>query len=142
MEIQVMSRMNAEKYSPSDEEICISIKSESEYALGYDRKANLSSNFMDILYLSFDDTADEMFGMESAKTLNRFQVKEIVDFVNKHKDKKKLTVHCFAGISRSRSMSAAISEYLKITHDLKINNRDVYNKVLVGLQESEIDATK
>lgn len=136
IEIAVMSRHEIENYIPDQDEVCISIKSESEYALGFDREAKLHPNFVDVLRLSFDDTGVELAGLEdmSAKKLSFTDINNVVNFVVKHMDKSKLVIHCFAGISRSRSMAAAISDHFRLPFYFTINNKDVYNKIRNGFR--------
>lgn len=141
IQVEVMNRMEAEKYCPlTKDEVCISIKSESEYALGFDREAKLHPNFADVLYLSFDDTGVELVGMEdkTAKKLTDDDIRKIVSFVVKHMDKEKLVIHCFAGISRSRSMAAAICDHFHLPYQYTVNNRSVYDKVIGGFKNINV----
>jgi predicted protein tyrosine phosphatase len=126
LQVEVMSRSEAEDYIPGENEVCISIKSAAKMAMGSDRQANLHSNFIDIMRLEFDDTGMEMLGIEGAKEFTKNDAKNVWLFVMKHIDKKKLVIHCFAGLSRSRSMAAAIVDSLGLPYKYSINNKSLY----------------
>ena len=80
----------------------------------------LSDDISNVLNLRFDDVdADELdvwcygenAGKITAKGISREQVKDIVDFVLRNKDKN-FHVHCHAGISRSGAVGSFIVQLL------------------------------
>lgn len=143
IKVIVMSRNQAENYIPEDGEVCISIRSQNPNHPAYgdsDRENVLSNKFEDILRLQFDDidiTKD--FQSDHGFEWTPFtaeQALEVKNFVNKHiHTKKKLIVHCWGGVSRSRSMAAAICKRYYLYHEFDVCNHYVYNLVSDALKE-------
>jgi predicted protein tyrosine phosphatase len=74
-----------------------------------------NENCVGILELKFDDILIPMVGPNGLKykLFTEQQAKDIVDFVDKHRENVEIIcVHCYAGISRSAGVGAAISLYL------------------------------
>ena len=67
-------------------------------------------NLENVLVLQFDDLT---YKIDNLKLFDRYQAKRIIDFVEKHKDKKKLFVSCNAGIARSGAVGVFINDILK-----------------------------
>jgi len=75
-----------------------------------------------VLSLKFDDCDEEIkheiigtIEYISAIPMSEEQGKQILDFINKNKDKETFLIHCHAGISRSGGVSKFISEYFGLT---------------------------
>jgi predicted protein tyrosine phosphatase len=91
-----------------------------------------------ILRLVFDDIDENTYGTHSysetlkkykEKLFTRVQAREILDFVDAHKDEVNLIiVHCHAGISRSAGTAAALSYILNGTDDAVVRIRPCFNR--------------
>lgn len=129
MKLEVMSQRDAELYEPTEREVCISI-SAPHGELWYVPLAVLSDKFEDVLRLEFADTIDDPYiTYRSNEGITNEQCDEIVNFVSKHKDVDKIVLHCFAGVSRSRSTAAAIVSALKMTDQLQVHNTLVFDRI-------------
>jgi predicted protein tyrosine phosphatase len=93
----------------------------------------VSPKFLDVLRLNFDDISEGDVGNPDAKTITYEQAEKIAAFVKKHRDKKKIVIHCFAGRSRSRSTAAAIADYLGLPYSYTVKNDSVWRTVTVAL---------
>lgn len=132
MKMAVMGKYSAQQYMPeSGEEVCISISCHNG---PFKDTARLSGVFADVLYLRFDDLAGPSEGDINAVQINERLANNVVEFVRKHKDKKKIVLHCFAGMNRSRSMAQAVAEGLKLPYSFTVNNLEVYNAVRSAFQ--------
>lgn len=127
--VTVMNQFEAQQYTPQDHEVCISITSDANMAFA-PRPAILSDKFEDILRLEFDDVAVQQVGDETATSISKEQSVKVVEFVQRHLDKKHLVIHCFAGISRSRSIAAAICQHFALPYKFTALNSHVYNSIL------------
>jgi predicted protein tyrosine phosphatase len=133
--VKVFGRHAAEQYEPeSNDEVCISIRSASQNGID-NRRAKLSGRFKDILYLVFDDTTVDDFYHERPTGLSTQQAEKIADFVVKHRDRKKLVLHCYAGMNRSRSTAEAICRELKLPFAYTINNYELFEQVRKAIQK-------
>lgn len=135
LKVRVMGLSDARWYCPTDDQVCISISHDTT-------KVPLDEKFADVLYLKFDDTAfQDMAGQWSnevnGKSISSKQAQQVAEFVTKYKDKQWLIIHCFAGISRSRSMAAAIANVLELPYRFTVVNKHVYNRVARTLARVE-----
>lgn len=136
LHIEVMGEFSARKYIPKDSEVCISITATpSQKFAVYD--VPVHQNFIDVLRLKFDDTAVDRKWDVFARSISSEQCQQVVEFVKKHADKNKLVIHCFAGVSRSRSMAAAIAEYLNLPFKFTVYNEHVYMTVMHAFKQTE-----
>lgn len=69
--------------------------------------------------LFFDDVETDLtipiIGTKEVKTAKAFtptQARELIDFIDKNKDKESCIVHCAAGISRSGAVGTFVNDYL------------------------------
>lgn len=130
LKLLVLGQFSAERYQPqTGEEVCISITARDDPSFGM-APAKLSGMFRDILRLQFDDVAVGSADYEAATSITEDEAAKVVEFVKKHADKKKLVIHCFAGMSRSRSMASAIADYLDLPYDFTVLNPHVYDTVV------------
>jgi predicted protein tyrosine phosphatase len=128
LKLAVMGKYGAQQYEPeSGDEVAISISCKNG---PYQGKTKLSGRFQDILYLEFDDLAGPSQGDINAIQISSDIADRVVDFVLKHRHRKKILVHCYAGMNRSRSTAAAIAEALGLPYIFTINNKEVYKAVL------------
>lgn len=125
LQLVVMGEFSARSYYPeSPYEACISITS-----IGTPSAVPLNARFVDVLRLQFDDTSIERANDSLATSITDSQADAIVKFVMTHKNRDKLVIHCFAGMSRSRSVAAAIAHALNLPFSFTVLNNDVYTKV-------------
>jgi predicted protein tyrosine phosphatase len=129
LRLEVFGQYQCQQYEPGDDEVCISISSAGHGIVN----PTLPAEFVDVLRLEFDDTAVGDFGMVNAKTISNEQADLLAQFVSKHFARKKLVIHCFAGMSRSRSAAGAIAEVLTLPYRYTIMNPSVYNTVRIAL---------
>lgn len=77
-------------------------------------------NHSNVLILHFDDVTEDgnvsPFGDDLGKTkaFSEDQAKQIIEFLNKNKDKRACMLHCAAGISRSGAVGAFIADYFRV----------------------------
>src|SRR5574338_1273453 len=91
IDVLVMSVVEVSQYEPGEDEVCISITS--HWNKNY--PPNLSDKFVDVLKLQFDDVDYGDFKNEDAKPLSGRKAEEVIRFVQKHLDKKRIVIHCF-----------------------------------------------
>jgi predicted protein tyrosine phosphatase len=105
MDVCVLSRDAAERYTPRGAEICISIGDPEA------PPAQLSTNFLAVLRLGFNDIVeaeqpgDILFGGEHAGA--------IVEFVRQWPQAERLVIHCYAGASRSPGVALGLCARLR-----------------------------
>ena len=98
----VLSREDAERYEPGEQEICISIADPDADA------ARLSSQFAAVLRLSFtdiveaEDPSDVIFSDGHARAIR--------DFIDSWPDATRIVVHCHAGLSRSPGVALGLCD--------------------------------
>lgn len=85
----------------------------------------------------FDDIEEDLPIMHKGKrvVIKAFtieQAKELVDFIEKNKDKKFFHVHCAAGVSRSGAVATFINNYFELDYmQFRINNPHIFPNGLV-----------
>ena len=116
MKFQVMSRANARRHSfrsVMDDCVIVSI---SDVTSDPNRFHN-NPNIKGVCYLSFDDVEGD-----KANCMTRADAEKIIKFVNEYVGKvDEIIVHCFAGISRSAGVCAALMLILT-GNDMEIFN--------------------
>jgi len=144
IQLHVMSREEAEAYVPGEEEVCISISSfnpDHPYPMDSARPAKLSDKFDDVLRMVFDDIQPD-FCEPHKQCVDSGQMKgyteedaeKVAEFIRKHiNTKKKLVIHCYMGISRSRSIAAATAQAFFMKQKFDIYNVQVFNKTFEKL---------
>jgi predicted protein tyrosine phosphatase len=101
-ELVVLSREDAEAYSPRGREICISISDPDA------PPARVSPEFAAVLRLNFDDVTergeptDILFASEDAAAIARF--------VGEWPDAERVVVHCNMGVSRSPGVALGLCD--------------------------------
>jgi predicted protein tyrosine phosphatase len=127
IKVRVMSASKASRYTPGANEVAISIHSTAE------RPAALSRKFRDILSLVFDDTCEfadyTIHGHDNPTSITSELADAVAAFVNRYRDASALLINCAAGVSRSRSMLAAICNALELPYTWTVVNDDVYRQV-------------
>ncbi len=132
MLIQVLSEREIKEFQTDKKHIIISICSP-----GTDRVEIFSDNPPEgILYLKFPDIDKEVKNYPyNYLIFNRYNARDILKFVNYHKDKIELIVcQCEAGISRSAGVAGALGKILNGKDFYIFNNylpnMLVYNTIL------------
>ena len=116
MKFIVLSRKDAKEFDYDKPYIVISITDPNLFRQFFPK----SKNRLDVLRLQFHDwTKDalEKHGKELVEQgyvfFNKRMAKEIIEFINKYRDKIELImIHCEAGISRSAAVGAALAKCL------------------------------
>lgn len=127
LKVRVMSAPKAAAYKPRSNEVAISIRGASE------RATSLSLRFLDVLELVFDDIGEfanyVRDGLDNPNSITSAQADAVATFAYTHRDAKVLVVHCTAGVSRSRSLAAAVCDGLHLPYRFSVVNDDVYRAV-------------
>jgi len=125
-DVVVLGQGQAKMYIPeTDNEVCISISSEH----WGDFKPILSDKFHEVLRLNFDDIAIGDTDLENANSITPHQANEVVRFFDKHKDSHRIIIHCFAGMSRSRSMAGALCKCFGLPFRYTVLNQHVEDQI-------------
>jgi predicted protein tyrosine phosphatase len=101
-EFVVLSRDDAERYEPRDQEICISIADPDA------EPAKLSTDFGAVLRLHFtditepEDPTDVLFSDDHARAIRKF--------IDGWPDAQRIVVHCHAGMSRSPGVALGLCD--------------------------------
>lgn len=129
----------AENYVPGADEVCISITA-IHPMMGEDpdgtKLAILSDSFVEVLRLQFDDRPDDrefVLKYKDAVLITEQQAAQIGEFVWRNRNRKKLLIHCFGGVSRSRSTAAAVANFLMLPYRYTVFNSRVFNLVTNAL---------
>lgn len=101
-EFVVLSRDEAEDYTPRRREICISI-SDSDAP-----PARISPRFAALLRLNFDDVVER--GEPSVVLFAEEHAREIREFLDKWPNAERVVVHCNAGVSRSPGVALGLCD--------------------------------
>jgi predicted protein tyrosine phosphatase len=128
MQVEVMGIYSVRQYIPGPDEACISI-----YTDFYSVGRPLLEGFVDVLRLEFDDTTFDRKGDPDAKPFTPEMADDVAKFVLRNRGRKKLVIHCFAGVSRSRSMASAITEALDLPYNFTVVNKEVESLVRTAL---------
>lgn len=126
-DIVVMSQAEVKEYIPeTDNEVCISISNEywGEY------KPILSEKYKEILQVEFDDVAVGDAGRENIHNVSDHQAQQIVMFFDRYyQTAHKIVIHCFGGISRSRSTASALCTCFGLPFRYTALNKPVENQI-------------
>jgi predicted protein tyrosine phosphatase len=79
----------------------------------------------EVLEVVFDDTGEYAPPRADAQPLSIDAAGRILAFVTRHRARRRLVLHCHAGVSRSRSVAAAISELEALPYRWTVVNPDV-----------------
>lgn len=80
-------------------------------------------NLEDVIFLKFDDVGQET---EGYTCMNEQDADRIIEFVTKHSNIENIFVHCYAGISRSAGVAAALSKIFNNDDMEYFNQTSIY----------------
>jgi predicted protein tyrosine phosphatase len=130
-----MDQSAAEAYAPEPNEVCISIR-------GHDSPVpELKPGWRAVLYLEFNDDPwpdwrDRAVGMTVT------DARRIIEFVEQHRDARKLVIHCLVGVSRSAGVRLALrSCYCGLDPDRRVLNPNVYSLVCGAFHDRRREQT-
>ena len=115
----------------------ISICSEVDQENFLDQRPHFTKDTDNVLNLLFEDITEDVMTKTMGKDVlmkafTKDQGKKIVEFLEKHKDKESLIVHCAAGISRSGAVGTFAAEYYDLNYsDFKKDNPHIHPNSLV-----------
>jgi len=127
--VVVMSASKAARHRPSARTAVISIRG------ARDPEIPLSTRYRPILRLVFEDVFIFADHPADDSSVSEAQAASVAMFVREHADADTLLLHCAAGVSRSRSMAAAICDVLGLPYQWTVLNDDVYRRVRTALLE-------
>jgi predicted protein tyrosine phosphatase len=119
----VLPEAEACRRRPGADEVCISIVSPGRPA------APLPQGYVDVLRLDFHDTSPYARPHAAAQALTAAQADAVVAFVERHRARRRLVLHCSAGLSRSRSMAAALASAFGLPYRWTAINPDVVSAI-------------
>lgn len=129
--IRFLPRVVAGAYRPADNSILISIHDRSEPPL------TPQPGWASVLVQRFHDTDGTIMGLE---VFSVEQAREILSFVEQHRDCDELIVHCQMGQSRSAGVALYLAEKYGVPcfkesvpvtwENLKVYNRLVYRRLM------------
>ena len=128
--VVVMSASKAARHRESASTAVISIRG------ARDPEIPLSTKYRAVLRLAFDDISAFADHSTDDASISDEQAHSVAAFVRAHADADTLLLHCAAGVSRSRSMAAAICDVRGLPYEWTVINDDVYRRVRVALLES------
>ena len=110
-----------EKFKHYNHAAFISILDVDNYEKIYDVSID---NFLQVKMWDIEIDVKDIKTGETYEKPSDFELKKIVDFVNKHKDKSVFIIHCSAGISRS----GAVATYIKNKFNNEVVDKTFYQK--------------
>lgn len=132
--VRVLSAQKVLVYRPGANEVAIAIRGHSE------KVTALSPRFVQVLPLVFDDTSPYATyansGQDNPATISAEQADAVAAFVLRHRDRDALVIHCTAGVSRSRSLAAAVCSALRLPYEWTVVNDDVERTVLAAMRRA------
>jgi predicted protein tyrosine phosphatase len=117
--VTVLSASKVRRYTPGTDDVCISIHGRRE-----DPTA-LQSGWAAVLCVACDDTVSYALAGHDAQSLTLDQSTATFQFVREHLGSRRLVVNCAAGVSRSRSVAAALAEIFGLPYRWTALNADV-----------------
>ena len=127
----VLSASEAAKWPASRQTVVISIRG------AQDRETPLSSRYRGVLRLTFEDLSESDDGEES-NTISVEQAAAVARFIREHADARTLMLHCQMGVSRSRSVAAALCDVERRPYSYTAVNDPVYRRVRAALERERV----
>ena len=125
--VVVLSASKAARHRPSALTAVISIRG------ARDPEIPLSTRYRAILRVVFEDVSIFADHTPADGSISEAQAASVAAFGREHADAGTLLLHCAAGVSRSRSMAAAICDVLGLPYQWTVLNDDVYRRVRAAM---------
>ena len=125
--VVVLGASEAARHRPSARTAVISIRG------AKDPEIALSTRYRAVLRLVFEDVSIFADHPADDSSISKEQAASVAMFVREHADAGTLLLHCAAGVSRSRSMAAAICDVLGLPYQWTVLNDDVYRRVRTAM---------
>ena len=127
----VLSRADAESYTPTGVEVCVSISDRGE------PPADLSSRFVSVLRVTFSDITSMRLKRDGDIVFGAAHAEAILDFIARHRDVERVVVHCQKGRSRSAAVAVSLCEMLSgPVKELEARFPDWNRLIRVALKEA------
>lgn len=123
LQMRVLSALKVRTYRPGLGEVLIAIRSRGTPT------TPVQPGWVAVLSLECDDTGVYAPHRADARPLTIPEAIEVVDFVARHKHERRLVIHCDAGVSRSRSLAAALAELCRAPYRWTVLNEEVVRAV-------------
>ncbi len=128
--MRVLSESKVRRYAPGPDEVCISIRARCAAPL------SLHPDWVEVLRIACDDTGPYASPPLNAQALTREDAAAILTFVRRHLGRRRLVVHCVAGVSRSRSVAAAVARVFGLPYRWTALNADVMSAMQAAADEA------
>jgi predicted protein tyrosine phosphatase len=115
----VLRAFKVRRYTPAIDDVCISIHGRCEAPTA------LRPGWAAVLRVACDDTGPQAPAEQDAQSLTLDQATAILQFVREYHERRRLVVRCAAGVSRSRSVAAALAEIFGLPYRWTALNADV-----------------
>ncbi len=119
LQVRVLSAPKVRRYRPGPDEVLIAVRSPGAAAMPP------LPDWHDVLEIVFDDTGQYATPRPESQMLSMNAARIILAFVARHRCRRRLVLHCDAGVSRSRSLAAVISELEALPYRWTVVNPDV-----------------
>ena len=129
LEMRVFSRPKIVKYIPCEREICISIVSRGEPAVA------LALGWWAVHRIECDDTGQFAANRGDALPLTQQDARAVLEFVSTYREARRVVVQCHAGVSRSRSLAAALAEQFGLPYRWTVFNADMLAAIRRAAQD-------
>ncbi len=123
MQMRVLSAPKLARYMPAADEVLVTISTPGGHA-----RADVAG-WVDVLALVFDDTGSLASPRPGVRPMNIEDARRVVAFVWRHRERRRLVISCDAGVSRSRSIAAAVAQHLKLPYRWTVLNENVFTLV-------------
>ncbi|MBL0889124.1 MAG: hypothetical protein IBJ19_00790 [Gemmatimonadaceae bacterium] len=135
LQMRVLSAPKLARYTPVVDEVLITISTPGR------RTAPQRAGWIEVLALVFDDTGSLAASRPDARSICIEDARRIVAFVSRHVRRRRLVLSCDAGISRSRSVAAAVARLLNLPYRWTVLNPVVYDLLSHVGEESDLPAS-
>ena len=119
LQMRVLREAKACRYVPGPDDVCLSIHSRAASA------PVLRPGWVEVLTVACDDTGRYAEAVPGAQTLIAQEAAAIVGSVRRHLGRRRLVIHCAAGVSRPRSVASALADVFGLPYRWTVFNTDV-----------------
>ncbi len=120
LQLRVVSATKIRRYVPGGDEVLVSFCSHMS------ERARIQHGWVDTLFLVFDDTGAFAVPRVGAQGMTPADAIALLRFVERHRTRHRLVLQCEAGVSRSRSLAAVISQVFQLPYRWTVLNHDVF----------------